>query len=181
MNWTPFDSPALLVSLAVGAALAPVSASASIYLSVEQAQRDIFGNMALTPHPVLLTSQQQDRLKEVSSVSLPFQGNRIWKAADGGWFIVDEVVGKHEMITYAVGLKADGSVRRVEVLEYRESYGYEVAQAQWLHQFEGATSATPLKLGNEVKNISGATLSSKHLTDGVKRVLELYATVLRNA
>ena len=181
MNWTPWTSSAATAALAVGTALAPISARATIYVSVEQAQHDIFGKLALTPHPVLLTSQQQDRLKEVSSVSLAFQGNRIWKVADGGWFIVDEVVGKHEMITYAVGLNADGSVRRVEVLEYRESYGYEVAQAQWLQQFEGATSSAPLKLGKDVKNISGATLSSKHLTDGVKRVVELYTMVLQHA
>ena len=142
---------------------------------------DIFGAASLKPFPVVLTSQQQAHLKEASSVSLPFQGNRIWKAADGGWFIVDEVVGKHEMITYAVALNADGSVRRVEVLEYRESYGYEVADAKWLGQFDGKTAASSLHLGQDIQNISGATLSSKHLTDGVKRVLTMYALVLQHA
>ncbi len=183
MKWTPTSAlfPHLVPVLALGAALAPITARSAIYVSVEQAQREMFGAAAMKPYPVALTAQQQDRLKDASSVSLPFQGNRIWKVAGGGWFVVDEVVGKHEFITYAVGIDADGSVKRVEVLEYRESYGFEVAEQRWLTQFVGKGAASTLKLGKDVENISGATLSSKHLTDGVKRVMTLYALMLQNA
>ena len=179
MKWTP--TSALLPALAVGAALAPVCARAAIYVSVEQAQHEMFGATALKPFPVALTSQQQDKLKDASSVSLPFNGNRVWRAADGGWFVVDEVVGKHEFITYAVSINPDGTVKRVEVLEYRESYGFEVADPKWLNQFVAKSAGSTLKLGKDVENISGATLSSKHLTDGVKRVMTMYALLLQNA
>jgi hypothetical protein len=175
-RWTPAW---LLPATALGAALAPIAAHSKIYVSVEQAQRDSFGAAALTPFPVALTSAQQDQLHDASSVSLPFQGNRIWKAADGGWFVVDEVVGKHETITYAVAINADGTVKKVEILEYRESYGYEVAEDKWLQQFVGQGADAPLKLGKDVENISGATLSSKHVADGVKRVLAMYGLVLK--
>ncbi len=179
MKWTP--APLLLPALAFGAALAPVQARAAIYVSVEQAQHDMFGSTGLKPFPVALTPQQQDKLKDASSVSLPFNGNRVWRADDGGWFVVDEVVGKHEFITYAVGINADGNVRRVEVLEYRESYGFEVADPKWLNQFVAKGAGSTLKLGKDVENISGATLSSKHLTDGVKRVMTMYALLLQHA
>ncbi len=179
MKWIPLGLAP--VALAAGAALAPQVCAAKVFVSVEQARQDMFGATPMKPAPVVLTQAQQDQLKDASSVALPFQGNRIWRAADGGWFIVDEVVGKHETITYAVGLNADGSVRRVEILEYRETYGYEVAEAGWLKQFIGKTAASPVKLNKDIENISGATLSSKHLTDGVKRVLTLHALVLRNA
>jgi hypothetical protein len=177
MKWTP--SGLAPIALATGAALAPQVSIAKVFLSVEQSQKDMFGATALKPAPVVLTSAQQDHLKDMSSVSLQFQGNRVWRAADGGWFVVDEVVGKHETITYAVGLNADGTVRRVEILEYRETYGYEVAEAGWLKQFIGKSVDAPVKLGKDIENISGATLSSKHVTDGVKRVLALWASVLR--
>lgn len=177
MKW----APAILAPLAAAgaAALMPMVAHAKVYLSVEQAQKDMFGATALKPVPVALTPAQQDHLKDASSVSYPFQGNRIWRAADGGWFVVDEVVGKHEMITYAVGINADGTVRRVEVLEYRETYGYEVAADGWLKQFVGKSADSQIRLGKDIENVSGATLSSKHLTDGVRRVMTLYASVLR--
>lgn len=176
MKWSP---ACLLPVAALGVVLAPVTAHSKIYVSIEQAQRDIFGAVALVSHPVVLTAAQQERLRDASSVSVMFLGNRTWKAADGGWFIVDEVVGKHESITFAVGLDADGKVLRVEILEYRESYGYEVARPEWLKQFVGKGQDAPLKLGKDVENISGATLSSKHVADGVKRVLVMHGLVLR--
>jgi Na+-translocating ferredoxin:NAD+ oxidoreductase RnfG subunit len=178
MKWIP---AALLPIAATGmVALAPLAAHAKVYLSIEQAQKDLFGATPLKAMPVALTSAQQEQLKDVSSVSYPFQGNRIWKSADGGWLVVDEVVGKHEMITYAVAISPDGTVRRVEILEYRETYGYEVADDAWLKQFVGKTSGSPIKLGKDIQNVSGATLSSKHVTDGVKRVMALYALLLRS-
>ena len=32
----------------------------------------------------------------------------------------------------------------------------------------------PLKVGADIRNISGATLSSMHVTEGVKRILDAY-------
>jgi len=84
------------------------------------------------------------------------------------------------MITYAVALNAKGSITGVEILEYLESYGYEVAEAQWRKQFVGKTSVDPIKLNQDIQNIGGATLSCKHLTDGVKRVTVLYELALKN-
>lgn len=92
--------------------------------------------------------------------------------------IVDEVVGKHEFITLAVALDPTGAVRSVEIMEYRESYGGQVRDPRWRAQFTGKRAGQSLQLGREVKNISGATLSSKHVTDGVRRLLATYAIVL---
>ena len=118
-------------------------------------------------------------MRVASSIRHPFQGDLIWRTADGGWLIVDEVVGKHEMITYAVGLSSNGSVIGIEILEYVESYGYEVAEAQWRKQFIGKTVKDPIKLNQDIQNIGGATLSCKHITDGVKRVAVLYDLALK--
>ena len=98
----------------------------------------------------------------------------------GGWFIVDEVVGKHEFITYAAGLTAAGSVKQIEVMDYRETYGGEIRQEKWRAQFVGKTSKSKLKLDEDIKNISGATLSCRHVTDGVKRLLAFYEIVLKH-
>jgi Na+-translocating ferredoxin:NAD+ oxidoreductase RnfG subunit len=177
MKFTP--SNALILALA--GAVTPIVAHAKIYASVEQAQQAIFPGIALTQKPFVLTPEQQKLLKDASSVSLPFQGNRIWKTANGGWFIIDEVVGKHEMVTYAVGIGADGKITQISVLEYHESYGYEVAEDSWRKQFVGKTAAAPIKLDKDIDNISGATLSCKHLTDGVRRVMTFYDAVLKNS
>jgi hypothetical protein len=108
---------------------------------------------------------------------------RSWKAQAGGrllgLFVVDHVIGKHLYIDYAVSLDTSGRVHRVDILQYRESYGGEVRSASWLAQFVGKTSASPLKIGADIRNISGATLSSQHVTEGVKRILAAYGTSTR--
>ncbi len=175
MHWQSSAIP-----LAVAAALiVPVGAYAKTYLSIEQAQHAMFGDAAMTLTPVVLTDAQQSQLHDASSVSLKFDGHRIWKVAGGGWFVVDQVVGKHEMITYAVGIDGGGRVKDVEILEYLESYGYEVADESWRRQFVGKTADAPIRLEKDISNISGATLSSKHITDGVRRVMTMYAIALK--
>ena len=176
MNWKL--NPLLIAGLA--ATTAPIVAHAKIYISVEQAQKILLPNKTLVKNPIIITDELQDKMRSASSIRHPFQGDRVWKAADGSWLIVDEVVGKHEMITYAVALSPSGAVSGIEILEYVESYGYEVAEAQWRKQFVGKTAADPIKLNQDIQNIGGATLSCKHLTDGVKRVAVLYDIALKN-
>ena len=104
---------------------------------------------------------------------------KVWKSSDGGLFIVDDVVGKHELITFALALTPAGAVRAIEILDYRESYGYEVRNADWRAQFIGKTGGAALKLDQDIRNISGATLSCRHVTDGVKRLLVTYDVALK--
>lgn len=118
-------------------------------------------------------------MRVASSIRHPLQGDRIWRASDGSWLVIDEVVGKHEMITYAVAINSNGSISDIEILEYVESYGYEVAEVQWRKQFIGKTANDPIKLNHDIQNIGRATLSCKHLTDGVKRVAVLYELALK--
>ena len=78
-----------------------------------------------------------------------------------------------------MALEPDGRIRRVDILQYRESYGGEIANRDWLAQFVGKTSRDPPEFEKNIRNISGATLSSRHVTDGIRRVLAIYDTCLR--
>ena len=177
MYWKPNPLLALAGVALIGA---PIYAHAKIFVSAEQAQKLIFPNKQFTKTPLLITEDVQDKMQSASSVSHPFKGDRVWRASDGSYFIVDEVVGKHEMITYAVGISPTGAVQGIEIMEYVESYGYEVADESWRKQFVGKTVEDPIKLKKDIENISGATLSSKHLTDGVKRIMVMYDLTLKS-
>lgn len=126
------------------------SVYATTYFSVEQAQHAIFPGASFT------------------NAGQP----NMWRTSNGGYFVVERVVGKHEYITIAIGINPNGTVKQVEIMDYRESYGYEVRDASWRAQFVGKSARSALQLGADIKNISGATLSSKHIADGVKRVLQ---------
>jgi Na+-translocating ferredoxin:NAD+ oxidoreductase RnfG subunit len=163
------------------AAIAPATAHATVYMSVEQAQQAMFPNQKLAPHFRTLQPAQILAIKKASAASPTSKELKAWKAENGGWFLLDRVIGKHEFITYAVALTPDGAVKRVEILEYRETYGGEVRNANWRQQFVGKRFGSQLKLGGDIRNISGATLSSRHITDGVRRLLATYQLVLRGA
>jgi len=175
MIWKP--SPLAILGLAMMSA--PIIAQAKIYISIEQAQKILLPNKTLIQNPIIISDGLQDKMRAASSIRHPFQGERIWKAADGSWLVIDEVIGKHEMITYAVALSPTGSVQGVEILEYVESYGYEVAEPHWRKQFVGKTINDPIKLNQDIQNIGGATLSCKHITDGIKRVTVLFDLALK--
>ncbi len=171
MRWEPF--------IAVPLAVVSTASWGNVYFSSEQAQQAIFPAGKFTQVTLSLTQEQRDMLRTRSGVYEPFQENRVWSVEGRGFFIIDQVVGKHELITYAVGLNPNGSVKQIEILEYRETYGSEVRNPAWRQQFVGKTSASPVKLNRDITNITGATLSSKHITDGVRRVLVVYDLALK--
>jgi Na+-translocating ferredoxin:NAD+ oxidoreductase RnfG subunit len=168
-----------LVGSVTAAIVITVPAQAKVYLSVEEAQKALFPGVTMTAAPVQLSDEQKNKIEQASGVTVRNRELRLWRAGDDGFFILDEVLGKHEYITYAVALTKDGAVRGVEILEYRESYGFEIRDAGWRQQLVGKTSAAPLKLNKDIKNISGATLSCRHITDGVKRLLATFDAAIK--
>jgi hypothetical protein len=161
------------------AIVVPAAAHAEVYLTVEQAQQAIFPGAKLTPAAFTLTEDQRRAIEKRSDVNVRHLDLKIWRVAGGGWFIVDDVLGKHEFITFALGLNADGSVRQIEIMDYRESYGSQIRNADWRQQFVGKTAIDPLQLDRDIRNISGATLSCRHIADGVKRLLATADVALR--
>jgi Na+-translocating ferredoxin:NAD+ oxidoreductase RnfG subunit len=166
-----------LVPLAVLAVPAP--AFAARYMTVDEALRMAFPEAdTFAPVRLSLTAAQWQAIDREAPAPVAAREPLAWKASAGGEEIgrvyVDEVLGKQLFITYAVAIGADGSVRRVEILEYRETHGFEVRNVRWLKQFAGADAASPLQLNKDIRNISGATLSCRHVTEGVRRLLVVH-------
>jgi hypothetical protein len=149
-NWVRWTLPVAAVTAVASPAYAVV------YMSLGAAQRAAFP----------------------SATQFVDHDGRSWKAMAGdrllGLVVLDHVIGKHLYIDYMVAFDTSGRVTKVDILQYRESYGGEVRQAGWLSQFVGKTSGSALRVGSDIRNISGATLSSLHLTEGIKRLVGTY-------
>jgi Na+-translocating ferredoxin:NAD+ oxidoreductase RnfG subunit len=158
---------------------------ATTYLTVAQAQKLCFADATeFVAADVKLTPAQMKAIEKDSGIRVRLDTQKVWQARSGekllGWIIEDEVLAKHEFIQWALALNADGSVRQIEILDYRETYGYEIRNEKWRAQFNGKQHGAKLKLDDDIKNISGATLSCRHITDGVKRLLSFYDLALRH-
>jgi len=162
-----------------GIVIAGGPAYATVYLSVEQAQTLLFPGATFQPDTRTLTNEQAKAIEHASGVDVRSKQLKAWRVSTGGWLIVDEVVGKHEYIPFAMALDDKGAVKGVEILEYREAYGGQIREPEWRKQFVGKEPGTKLQLDKNIRNVSGATLSCKHVTDGVQRLLATYELVLK--
>lgn len=156
----------------------------TVYHDVESAQKACFpAGAEFVAADVQLGTEQMKAIEKASGVRVRLAVLKAWKVSRKGvfegWFLVDEVLGKHEFITYALALEPSGAVRSIEVMEYRENYGQQVRNADWRAQFLGLKHGAPLRLTGDIRNISGATLSCRHLTEGVKRLLATHDLLLR--
>ena len=90
-----------------------------------------------------------------------------------GWAFIQNTVGKHKPMTYMVGVDPNGDVHNVEVLVYREARGSEVRTKRFNYQYQGKNLDDPIRINRDIINITGATMSVRSMSAGVKRVLVL--------
>ncbi len=147
-----------------------------VYLTPEEAAKLMFPDSEEIEQVVLtLTPEQKQTIEERIGWHFPetafdcFIGKTQGKV--DGWALVQNTIGKHKPMTYMVGVNPAGEVINVEVLVYRESRGSEVRTARFNYQYEGKTVYDPIRINRDIINISGATMSVRSMSAGVKRVL----------
>ena len=167
---------ATAASASLSAVLWHTPAFATQFLDLAQAQKlllpqaQTFAPLAWALDAALLTelaaaSQSQiPRGYAPSGWSGAVDGKRV------GWVLFDRAIGKYELIDYAMGFMVDGTSTGLEVMAYRESHGAEIRNAAWRKQFAGRKGAGQLRFGDDIRNISGATLSCQHVTQGAQRL-----------
>ena len=164
----------------------PAHLQAKRYLTVAEAQKACFPKATRFENKLIrFTRARMDAIKKAGGVPVKIPGMRYsiaWK--DGqmlGVVAFDYVLGKSEAIDYAVAITPAGAVKQIEVMEYRESQGHEIRRPGWRKQFPGKTSHDKLRLHDDIANISGATISCRNVTAGVRRVLLTWRLELRPA
>ena len=167
------------------AALLPVPVViAAEYLSIDAAQKAVYPEADAFQEILLqLSPEQQQAILARAGAQPPHGMIRVWSATRNGVVLghvfVDEVIGRQSLITYALGIDAGGNLRNLEIMAYRESHGSEIRNPAWRGQFTHRSDLDQLRLRADIKNISGATLSSEHVTQGVRWLLALWQATLR--
>ena len=180
--WTLIGG-ALLTCTPAGMASMAIAAD---YMSVEAAQHSAFSQAdRYEALHINLTTEQQRAILLLAG-SQPQHGKlQIYRAWQGtqllGHVLVDEVIGRQNLITYAIAIDASGKLGDAEILSYRESHGGEVRNGNWRKQFNGRTNLNQLRFVTDIKNIAGATLSCEHVTQGIRWLHALWQTTLQDS
>jgi Na+-translocating ferredoxin:NAD+ oxidoreductase RnfG subunit len=167
----------ILKKVVVVAALAS-AASAETLLTQEQALKVVFPKSeSIKAETKALTPEQRKMLEENTGLRFPETDYPTFVASSkgqpDGYAVILNEIGKHENITFIVGVSPSGKVIEVAVMEYRESRGGEVKEQRFLSQFRGKQSSDPIRVNQDIVNYTGATLSSYAISRGVRRALAL--------
>ena len=112
----------------------------------------------------------------------PKRAPEIWRVFLGsktvGFVVRDNVRGKSKNITYLVAFDEKGIIVGLEILKYRESHGYQVRYESFRKQFHGKGSDNPISVGVDIRNISGATISARSVTNGARSLSRVISFML---
>jgi Na+-translocating ferredoxin:NAD+ oxidoreductase RnfG subunit len=158
--------------------LGALSAVGETLLTEQQALKIVFPRSEkVTPETKVLAPQQRDELQKRTGLRFPEPQYRFFvaqsKGQTVGYAVIMNEVGKHEFITFIVGVSPKGAVEDVAVMEYRESRGGEVREQRFLRQFHGKRQKDAIQVNNDIVNYTGATLSSQAIARGVRKALVL--------
>jgi len=87
------------------------------------------------------------------------------------YLIPDVAPSRSEQFSYVLYIDPSKSIAGVDVLEYRENYGYEIDYPFFRKQFEGKQEANKIIFGRTIQNISGATISARSITYSIHDLL----------
>lgn len=152
---------------------------AAVFMETEQAHKLLIPNAdAFQAYAFVLNDTQLNTIAKASDTRPPKNFNpKIWRATQAnktlGWLMSDRVIGKYDLIDYIAGFDAQGTSLGMEVLAYRESHGSEIKQSAWRKQFVGKKGPGGMRFADDIRNISGATLSCQHVTEGMQRLSAL--------
>jgi len=91
--------------------------------------------------------------------------------------ILDNVMGKAMPITFLVVLDKNGEIMAAQIIKYRENYGGEIRNKNWLGQFIGKNVLSDFKIGQDIDAISGATISATAVVKGIKKITMAFPTI----
>ena len=151
---------------------------AEILMTEEAAVKVILAKSERVRKEVLqLTQDKKDLVEQRIGWKFPEQAFEIYIGETGdkidGYAMVHNTIGKHKHMTYMVGVDTKGACSDVELLVFREVRGSEVGRKRFNVQYEGKTVLDPIRINKDIINITGATMSVRSISAGVKRVLVL--------
>ena len=151
---------------------------AEVYLSEEEAVKLMFPKSEHIKKDLLrVPADRKLAIEERIGWKFPEDSFEVYIGETGtqvdGYALVQNTIGKHKPMTYMVGVDNRGHISNIELLIFREARGSEVRQKRFNSQYEGKTVLDPVRLNKDIINISGATMSVRSMTAGIKRVLVL--------
>ena len=102
---------------------------------------------------------------------------------DAGYVFQVNSSGYGGKIQLMVGINGEGAVSGIKILSHTETpgLGSKAEDPTFTSQFKGLPAETELAVGSDIQAITGATITSKAVTNGVNTAINYYNTNLKGA
>jgi len=97
-----------------------------------------------------------------------------------GYAAIDTHTVRTKSQTILVVINPDGSLNYTEILAFFEPLEYKPTE-RWIDLFKDKKITNGIKIGYDIPNISGATLSSNSTANAVKKILAVFEIVVKGA
>ena len=159
-----------------------MEAGAAVFHSKEAALRLAFPEAeSVEARTIFLAPGEIRRIEDLAQSRLESRLVTVYvgRKAGGvlGYAFIETHVVRTMPETVLIVLTPEGRVRAVHVLAFHEPLDY-LPSSRWLGQFAGCRLTPYLRVGREIHGISGATLSSRAISDAVRRLLAIYRVKL---
>lgn len=161
----------LLFSVSLGA-------MAQVLIAPEAAMKLAYGEAAIVVKKSRMLTTAQAKTVAEKAKGAPggkifriYEAQRAGKRLGVGVLLSKKVRTKNAAVLYMID--PDGTLKGIEIVAFNEPPEY-IPRAEYLAHFEGKTVDDPLRVGDDVPMLSGATLSARAVSDGARLALALY-------
>ena len=156
-----------------------------VFLTKKQALKLAFpGVKKVKKKKVWLTDSQTAAIQKILGDQIKYNERRVthyFGLDDAGQSVgamtIGNEIGRSYPITFMVVINPNGTVKDVEIMVYREPHGWEVRFESFLSQFFGRNGGDPF---DNINNITGATLSVRSMTKGVKKAVTEFQVIYKD-
>ena len=160
------------------------AAGAAVLVSQDESLAEAFPGADLERRTAFLEEEQVVAIEKAAGSSLDsrvvthYRGERDGKLLGTAYFDAHQVRTLPE--TLMVVVAPDGTVAKIEILSFDEPPDY-LPGERWLQQFDGRALDDQLAMKRGIRGITGATLSSRAVTEAVRRVLATHQVLYGDA
>ncbi len=90
-----------------------------------------------------------------------------------GYMATNETVSRSGPFKIIVLTGTDRAIKEARTIAYPHLFGRAIQSPKFTSQFIGKSAAAPISIGDDIDAISGATLSSKAMTKGVRETIAI--------
>ncbi|HVO33270.1 MAG TPA: FMN-binding protein [Elusimicrobiota bacterium] len=158
---------------------------AKFYVDQQQAIQQTFPASARVARKTLfLTQAQTERIQHVARARLDSSIITYYVGESTGGVVgtvfFDRRTVRTMLVTYMVVVTPQGAVDHVEVLSFDEPDDY-LPPLRWLGLYKGRRLDDDLSIGRGIPRMTGATLSSQAMNDGIRLCLAIYDVAIKGA